>query len=123
MPSGHFVPKNSKSSSKLTIYGNYMSISERHTVCPMRVLFIKKDGRYHLDFDDLSKRLGKDDVHAFLLVNPHNPTGNCWSKNDLEKVADVCEQKNVMLFSDEIHCDFIAEDSTFTPVYSLIQKL
>ena len=114
-----FCPKNSKVVLNSPGYSElYVNIRKAHCV-PDESPLIKKDGRYHLDFDDLSKRLGKDDVHAFLLVNPHNPTGNCWSKNDLEKVADVCEQKNVMLFSDEIHCDFIAEDSTFTPVYSL----
>ena len=114
-----FCPKNSKVVLNSPGYSElYVNIRKAHCV-PDESPLIKKDGRYHLDFDDLSKRLGKDDVHAFLLVNPHNPTGNCWSKNDLKKVADICEQKNVMLFSDEIHCDFIAEDSAFTPVYSL----
>ena len=114
-----FCPKNSKVVLNSPGYSElYVNIRKAHCL-PNESPLIKKNGIYHLDFQDLSKRLSQDDVHAFLLVNPHNPTGNCWTQNDLKKVAEICEEKDVMLFCDEIHCDFIADESKFTPVYSL----
>lgn len=114
-----FCPKNSKVVLNSPGYSElYVNIRKAHCL-PNESPLIKKNGIYHLDFQDLSKRLSQDDVHAFLLVNPHNPTGNCWTQNDLQKVAEICEEKDVMLFCDEIHCDFIADESKFTPVYSL----
>ena len=114
-----FCPKNSKVVLNSPGYSElYVNIRKAHCL-PNESPLIKKNGIYHLDFQDLSKRLSQDDVHAFLLVNPHNPTGNCWTHNDLKKVAEICEEKDVMLFCDEIHCDFIADESKFTPVYSL----
>ena len=114
-----FCPKNSKVVLNSPGYSElYVNIRKAHCI-PDESPLIYENGTYRIDFNDLSKRLDHQDVHAFLLVNPHNPTGNCWSEDDLKKVAEICIQKDVMLFSDEIHCDFIANDSKFTPVYSL----
>ena len=114
-----FCPKHSKVVLNSPGYSElYVNIRKAHCI-PDESPLINKDGSYSIDFDDLSQRLGQNDVHAFLLVNPHNPTGNCWTQEDLQKIADICEENDVMLFSDEIHCDFIDEDAKFTPVYSI----
>ena len=114
-----FCPKNSKVVLNSPGYTELYASIRKADCMPDESPLIKKNGMYSLDFPDLSKRLARDDVHAFLLVNPHNPTGNCWSRDDLKKVAEICDENDVMLFSDEIHCDFIADDAQYTPVYSL----
>ena len=78
----------------------------------------KESDGYKMDFEDLERRLS-DDTKAFLLCNPHNPTGNCWSREDLETLVSLCDRNGTVVLSDEIHCDFVASGHTYTPIFSL----
>lgn len=49
-------------------------------------------------------------TRLFLLCNPHNPLGRCWSETEIRQVADFCERHNLILCSDEIHCDLVLEE-------------
>ena len=67
------------------------------------------DGRnYHIDFDNLEQLMKDENNKLFLLCNPHNPVGRIWSEEELKKIVSLCEKYDVLLLSDEIHCD-IAE--------------
>ena len=81
---------------------------------PLRLV----DGRYRMDFDDLERRIDHD-THAFILCNPHNPTGNVWSRADLATLGDICNRRRVVVVSDEIHCDFVTPGHAYTPFASL----
>ena len=76
------------------------------------------DGRYQMDFEDLERRIDHD-THAFILCNPHNPTGNVWSRSDLMTVGEICRRRRVVVLSDEIHCDFVTKGHTYTPFATL----
>ncbi len=76
------------------------------------------DGRYSLDFDDFERRITPE-VQSFLLCNPQNPTGNCWTAEDLTRLGEICLRKNVVVLADEIHCDFVAKGEKYTPFASL----
>jgi cystathionine beta-lyase len=65
--------------------------------------------RYTLDFDALEKNAADPACKLFILCNPMNPVGSVLSKEELERVADICNRNNVRLCSDEIHCDLILE--------------
>ena len=78
----------------------------------------KESDGYRIDFEDLERQLSND-TKAFLLCNPHNPTGNCWSREDLETLVSMCARNGTVVLSDEIHCDFIAQGQHFTPIFSL----
>jgi cystathionine beta-lyase len=81
-------------------------------------LMKKVDGRYSIDFDDFERRITPD-VRSFILCNPQNPTGNCWSPEDLTRLGEICLKNNVVVLADEIHCDFVAKGHKFTPFASL----
>lgn len=66
---------------------------------------IEENGQYSLDFEDLEEKLKKADL--FILCNPHNPIGKVWTRDELEKIANLCLKYEVMVFSDEIHSDLI----------------
>ena len=70
-------------------------------------LYLGVDDRYHMDYADFEKKIIENDVKLFLLCNPHNPVGRVWTKGELEKVGDICLKHNVLVFSDEIHADFV----------------
>ncbi len=54
-----------------------------------------------------------------ILCNPHNPTGRCWSANELEQLLLLCEAYDVTLISDEIWADLLLPGETFTSVLHL----
>ena len=85
---------------------------------PVESPLAKESDGYRIDFEDLERQLSSD-TKAFLLCNPHNPTGNCWSREDLETLVSLCARNGTVVLSDEIHCDFIAEGHNFTPIFSL----
>lgn len=65
------------------------------------------DGRYYMDIEDFQKKVKQERVKLFLLCNPHNPVGRVWSREELEKIGDICYREHVLVLSDEIHADFV----------------
>ena len=51
----------------------------------------------------------QDEGHAFFC-HPHNPLGRWWSDAELAEVVDFCQRHNLMLISDEIHCQLLLEE-------------
>jgi cystathionine beta-lyase len=76
------------------------------------------DGRYAIDFEDLERRINHD-TNTLILCNPQNPTGNCWSLEDLMRVGEICLRRRVVLLADEIHCDFLTKGNKYTPFATL----
>nr|WP_288811942.1 MalY/PatB family protein [uncultured Anaerostipes sp.] len=81
-------------------------------------LYLGADDRYHMDYADFEKKIIENDVKLFLLCNPHNPVGRVWTKEELEKVGDICLKHNVLVVSDEIHADFVfkGQHQVFTAI-------
>ena len=81
-------------------------------------LYLGADDRYHMDYADFEKKIVENDVKLFLLCNPHNPVGRVWTKEELEKVGDICLKHNVLVVSDEIHADFVfkGQHQVFTAI-------
>ena len=68
-------------------------------------------------------RNSKTGVKAFILCSPHNPVGRVWSKEELQKMADLCLAHNVLIISDEIHADLVYSDYKHTPIASLSEEI
>ncbi len=64
-------------------------------------------GRYGWDLDAIDAAFARPEVTAFLLCSPHNPGGTCWTPQELKELAQVCRERNLLLVSDEIHCDLV----------------
>jgi cystathionine beta-lyase len=79
------------------------------------------DGRFSIDFDDLERRISHE-TNTLILCNPHNPTGNCWSPEDLTRIGEICLRRRVVVLADEIHCDFVSRGNKYTPFASLPDK-
>ena len=61
------------------------------------------DNHFEMDFESMEQNI--KGCKVFILCNPHNPGGVVWSKETLEKVAEICEKNQTLVFSDEIHAD------------------
>lgn len=99
--------------------GFYGDCRFTHTV-PEECLMRYADGKYSIDFDELEKAAGRANV--MIMCNPHNPTGNNWSPEDLLRVGEICLRHRIPVLSDEIHCDFMAKGQKYTPWATLPNK-
>lgn len=82
------------------------------------------DGRnYYIDFDDLEKKLSNPSTTLMILCNPHNPIGKVWDKETLRRIGELCLKHNVLVLSDEIHCDLTNVDNTYTPFASISSEI
>ena len=62
---------------------------------------------YQMDFADLEKKAKDPRVKAAILCSPHNPVGRVWTREELETFGNICIKNNILIVSDEIHCDLI----------------
>jgi len=76
-----------------------------------------ENGQYSIDYEQLKKLLPQ--ARVLMLSNPHNPGGRVWSLKELEKLANMCCENNVLIFADEIHADLVFQPNSFTPVASI----
>lgn len=68
---------------------------------------VLKDGHYEIDFADFEEKIVRENVKLFLLCSPHNPVGRVWTKDELQRIGDICLKHDVKIISDEIHSDFV----------------
>lgn len=78
-------------------------------------------GGYEMDFDNL-EAVCDEHCKMLILSNPHNPAGIVWSRETLEKLADFCYEKGLVVISDEIHCDMALFGNRHIPFASVSEK-
>ena len=83
-----------------------------------------EDGSYSIDFQDFEQKIVENQVKLFILCNPHNPVGRVWTKEELLRIGTICREHQVLVFSDEIHFDFIwsGEHHVFQEVDSAFRE-
>ncbi|QQL45079.1 MalY/PatB family protein [Sulfuriroseicoccus oceanibius] len=70
-------------------------------------------GTYHIDLETLERKVTPK-TKLLVLCNPHNPVGRAFSYEEVEAVATFCAERDIILCSDEIHCDLILDDIKHT---------
>ncbi len=104
-----------------TYNGFYTDLRFSRTVADDSPMIVDSEGRYEIDYDDFERRAKR--CNAFILCNPQNPTGNCWSAEDLTRMGEICLRHRVVVLADEIHCDFVTGGNAYTPFASLDPEL
>ena len=66
-----------------------------------------KEGKYNINFEDFEKKIKDNNVKMFILCSHHNPISRVWTAEELEELNAICIKHNVIIISDEIHCDFV----------------
>jgi cystathionine beta-lyase len=105
------------------VYPPFMSAAknqERETICVD--LAVRADGRYEFDWAAMERAVTPR-TRALFLCSPHNPVSRVFTRAELEQVAAFCLQHNLVLVSDEIHCDLILDDLAHIPVASLSPEI
>ena len=88
------------------------------------------NNHYEIDFDDLEmKFLPKKDllsepsrIKAMILCNPHNPVGRVYTKEELTKMGEILIKNEVVIISDEIHCEIVYNGHRHIPFASISEE-
>lgn len=81
-----------------------------------------RNGRLCMDFENL-ETLAKDGAKMLIISNPHNPGGSVWTKEELTQMAEICLKYEMLIISDEIHCDLIYKPFKHIPVAGLSKEI
>ncbi|MDD3243925.1 MAG: PatB family C-S lyase [Eubacteriales bacterium] len=76
---------------------------------------------FEMDWQDMEDKF-KAGVSMMILCNPQNPTGRVWTHAELEKLAGLCRRYGVKVVSDEIHCDLLRRDASFTSFQKFLSE-
>jgi cystathionine beta-lyase len=71
---------------------------------------LESNGRWMIDFDQLRIEAANSRAKLIILCNPMNPVGTVWEQSELDQLAQICQQHDLVLCSDEIHCDLILDE-------------
>ncbi len=82
----------------------------------------RPDGTVAADLDHLAATVADAGVRMFILCHPHNPTGHAWSEDELRAMAEMCFANDVLIVSDEIHCDLLRTGRRHTPLAKLFPE-
>ncbi len=104
-------------------YPPFMSVPENLGKPLFSIEMEARDGAWTVDFDAFEKIAAGGEVDAFILCNPHNPTGRVWSREELTRMLSICHAHGITVYSDEIHGDIIMPGEEFVSVLSLPEEL
>lgn len=91
------------------VYGPFAYAAEHNNRRVITVPLVIEGDRYCLDFNRLEDEMKTKHPKILMFCSPHNPSGRIWSQDELEKVAQLCLDNNVVMVSDEVHSEHIIE--------------
>ena len=84
---------------------------------------VLKGSRYEIDFDDMERKIRENSVKMLVFCSPHNPVGRVWTREELQKVGDICVKNDMIIVSDEIHADFVYGGKRNIPIASISDEI
>jgi len=77
---------------------------------------------YSIDYNAFEAAI-QSHTRLFMLCNPHNPVGRCYTREELINLAEICTRNDLIICADEIHCDLLLENSSHLPIASLSPEI
>ena len=97
------------------VYHHFIKDPVVHDRLLMDPPLVRKGDTYEIDFEAFEKAItGR--TRMFILCNPHNPVGRVFSRTELANLAEICLRHNLVMISDEIHCDLLFPGYRHTPL-------
>ncbi len=104
------------------VYFPFFSAVECHGRNLIYNRLTESEGKWVMDYNSLIAGIDSK-TKMIIISNPHNPVGRVWTPEELNNLADICLEKNILVISDEIHCDLVLPGFTHTPLASLSEKI
>jgi cystathionine beta-lyase len=77
---------------------------------------------YSIDYNAFEAAI-QSHTRLFMLCNPHNPVGRCYTREELISLAEICTRNDLIICSDEIHCDLMLGNSSHLPIATLSPEI
>jgi cystathionine beta-lyase len=90
------------------VYPPFMTAPKNSARVSTQVPFVLRDGAWTIDWDALERAVTPR-TKLFYLCNPHNPLARVWRRDELLRLGEFCLRHDLVLCSDEIHCDLILD--------------
>jgi cystathionine beta-lyase len=104
------------------VYFPFFSAAESHGRKLIYNRLIESEGKLVMDYNSLVAAIDSK-TRMIFISNPHNPAGRVWTPEELINLADICLNNNILMISDEIHCDLALPGFTHTPLAFLSEKI
>lgn len=104
------------------VYHPFFSAVENNGCELVSNSLIYENGRYQMDFDDLAQKAADPALKMAILCSPHNPVGRVWTAEELRRFGEICLDNDVLVVSDEIHCDLIYAGNKFTSFATISER-
>ena len=104
------------------VYGPFFGATTDEGRTLVDVPLIEEDGYYTMDFEGMEKAVTPK-TKAMLLCSPHNPLGIVWTREELNRMARICIENDVLLVSDEIHSDLVFHGKKHIPTATLSEDI
>jgi cysteine-S-conjugate beta-lyase len=105
------------------IYPPFLSAPKNQGRVVQTCNIIQQEGRWQIDFNDMQQAITPA-TKLYILCNPHNPCGRIFSREELAQVAEIYLRRDLVLCSDEIHCDLLLDgDKKHLPIATLSPEI
>ena len=103
------------------VYFPFFSAVESHGRRLIYNQLVESGGSWEMDFGNLKKCIDPK-TKMIIISNPHNPVGRVWSPEELTELAEICMKNDILILSDEVHCDLVLPGYRHTPVARLSEQ-
>jgi cystathionine beta-lyase len=104
------------------VYFPFFSAAESHGRSLVYNRLLESDGKWEMNYESLADGIDAN-TKMIIVSNPHNPVGRVWNPEELYNLADICVKNNILIISDEIHCDLLLPGYTHTPMATLSPEI
>ncbi len=102
----------------MPIYPPFLEALRANRRTPAWKRFVRTDAGWRVDLERLRAEMPSP-TRLLLLCNPHNPTGHALSREELEALAAIAIERDLVVVSDEIHSDLVLPGATHIPFATL----
>ncbi|MBQ7795059.1 MAG: aminotransferase class I/II-fold pyridoxal phosphate-dependent enzyme [Lachnospiraceae bacterium] len=96
-------------------YNRYNQAARRLQRGTVSLALHEEHGRYAIPWEELELAFSRPENKLLVLCNPNNPTGHIFTKDELERIAELSKKYDVAVFSDEIFAEIVFEEHEVIP--------
>ena len=104
------------------VYHTFFNCINNNKLVLFENQLLYENGEYSIDWDGFENIVKSGKIKAFLLCNPHNPTGIAYNKSDLNRFAKLCLEHDILVISDEVHGDICEPGYSYTSILEVDEK-
>jgi cystathionine beta-lyase len=101
------------------VYERFYSVIQHNHRTLVNIPLLLDQRRYYIDFTSFQEACQSGRIKLLIFCNPQNPSGRVWSREELTRLVQICNENNVLLFSDEIHSDIVFPPNNHTSIQTI----